>query len=112
MSGSTRSIPCMSVDGKDRPTSTIRIRSSSSRQAMFRPTSPTPPRKTTRQPLGDETGVLQSLANPLPLLLGGRNQRQPRVAHRSAGHLEGRLQGYRVRGDEQGVEKRRQGLVD
>src|SRR5438132_7844507 len=101
MSGKTRSIPCMSVDGKDRPTPTIRIRSSSSPQAMFRPTSPTPPRKTTRQPLGDETGHLERLANPLPLLLRGRHERQPWVADGPADHLEGCLHRDRVRGDEE-----------
>ena len=54
----------MSADGNDRPTSTMRMRPSSSMQAMLRPTSPTPPRKTTRTFGSEETGVLQRLADP------------------------------------------------
>src|SRR6266550_1391777 len=47
-SGRTRSMPGMSLSGNDRPASINRMRSWNSRAAMFRPTSPTPPRKTSR----------------------------------------------------------------
>src|SRR5437764_12686410 len=112
-SGSTRSMPCMSVVGNDRPTSTTRRRSASSTPAMLRPTSPTPPRKTTRQRSAlEETGVLQCLADPSPLLLVRGNERQARLTRRPAHHLERGLQGDRVARHEEGVEQRRQRFVD
>ena len=56
----------MSPEGNDSPTSMMRMRPSSSTHAMLRPTSPTPPRKTTRQMFAsEETGVLQCGADPL-----------------------------------------------
>src|SRR4029450_600630 len=113
-SGRTRSMPGISACGNDRPTSTIRIRPSSSTQAMFRPTSPTPPRKTTRAgPRGsEEPGIHQGLADPLPLLRGRRHEREPRRADGEPDHLERGLDRDRVRGDEQRVEQWCQLLVD
>ena len=63
----------MSPEGNESPTSMIRMRPSSSTHAMLRPTSPTPPRKTTRQSFAlEETGVLQCCADPrLPSLVAG-----------------------------------------
>src|SRR3989442_15775451 len=105
-------MPGMSPEGNDRPTSISRIRPASSTQAMLRPTSPTPPRKTTLTGASEETGVLQRLANPIPFLRRGRHERESWNAGRAAEHLEGRLHRDRVRRDEQRVEQRREGLVD
>src|SRR3990172_5254270 len=111
-SGSTRSTPGISAWGNDSPTSTISMRPPSSTHAMLRPTSPTPPRKTTRADGSDEAGIDQRLPDPLALLGGGRHERQPRRPDRMADHLERGLHRDRVRGDEQGVEQRRELLVD
>src|SRR5215207_5634233 len=105
-------MPSMSPLGNDRPTSTMRMRPSSSRQAMLRPTSPTPPRKTTRQRVSEETGVLQCLPDPVTLLGCGGDQGQARNAGRPAHQLQGCLQRDRVAGDEQRVEQRTERLVD
>src|SRR4249920_914589 len=105
-------MPNMSADGNDRPTSTSRMRSPSSMQAMFRPTSPTPPRKTTRTSVSEETGILQRLADPRPLLGRGRDEREPRHAGREAYHPQRRLQRDGVARDEQGVEERGQVFMD
>src|SRR6266566_9852070 len=83
-----------------------------SMSAMFRPTSPIPPRKTSRQLSGKETGVLQSLANAVPLVARRGDQRQPRLAARTPDHLERRLERDRVGRHEERVEQRRQRLVD
>src|SRR5262249_34934036 len=113
MSGSTRSIPNMSADGNDRPTSRISSRPSSSRAAMFRPTSPIPPRKTMRpSPSAKESGVLQRLADALTLVGRRGDERQSGLAARSPDHLEGGLERDRVGCHEQGVEQRRERLVD
>ena len=115
-SGSTRSIPCMSADGNDSPTSMISMRPSSSRQAMLRPTSPIPPRKTRRQSASGsakEPGVLQRLADAVALLgswpgtSGRRGAPAGRPTISSAAFTRDR-----VRRDEQGVEQRRELLVD
>src|SRR6187200_2700643 len=106
-------MPGMSPEGKDKPTSTMRMRPSTSTHAMLRPTSPTPPRKTTRQGFGsEETGVLQSLANALAFFGRGRHQRQPRGTGRAPLHLQRGLHRDGVGGDEQGVVERRERLVD
>src|SRR4249920_1804387 len=105
-------MPNMSADGNDRPTSTSRMRPSSSMQAMLRPTSPTPPRKTTRTFGSEETGILQRLADPRPFLRRSGDEREPRHAGREPDHLQRSLQRDRVAGDEQRVEQRRQVLVD
>src|ERR1700693_1647916 len=105
-------MPGMSADGKESPTSMMRMRPASSTQAMFRPTSPTPPRNTTLTAASEETGILQSLAHALALLGRGRHQRKTRNAPRPAQHLKGRLHRDGVGGDEKGVEQRRQILVD
>src|SRR5438093_916698 len=105
-------MPGMSPDGNESPTSINRMRPASSRQAMLRPTSPTPPRKTTLTTPSEETGVLQRLSDPLPLLRRGRDERETRDPRRAPEHLEGRLHGNRVRRDEQGVEQGRERLVD
>src|SRR5262245_46794517 len=113
-SGSTRSMPGISACGKDRPTSTISRRPSSSTHAMLRPTSPTPPRKTTRAEAfgSEESGIHQRPADPL-LLLGGRgHERQARRPDRVPDHPERGLDGDRIRRDEQRVEQRRELLVD
>src|SRR5688572_9484165 len=116
-SGRTRSIPGISAWGNDRPTSTIRMRPSISTHAMLRPTSPTPPRKTTRGAFpawlaSEEPGIDQRLADPLALLRRGRHQRQAGRPHRDADQLERRLDRDRVARDEQRVEQRRELLVD
>src|SRR5512145_3302767 len=106
-------MPGMSPDGKDRPTSMIKMRPSSSTQAMFRPTSPTPPRKTTRQSFAlEETGVLQCCADPGLLLCSRRNERQPRHPRGAPEHVQSGLHRDRVRRDEERVEQRRELLVD
>src|SRR5207342_317726 len=106
----------MSPEGNERPTSTIRIRSSSSTQAMLRPTSPTPPRKTTftraAPAASEETGILQGLVDAVALLGGGRHERQTRWPGRATDHLEGGLHRDRVRGHEEGVVQRAERLVD
>src|SRR5438552_4824938 len=105
-------MPGMSPDGNESPQSTIRMRSSSSTQAMFRPTSPTPPRKTTRAEASEETGVLQCSPHPVALFRRGRDERQARDARGAADELQRRLQRDGVARDEQGVEERREVLVD
>ena len=65
MSGRTRSMPGMSADGNDSPTSRISRRPSTSRQAMLRPTSPMPPRKMSRQ-VGVRQGDRRPRARPGP----------------------------------------------
>src|SRR5665213_1357673 len=61
-SGRTRSTPGMSGSGNMIPTSSTRIRPSTSMQAQLRPLSPMPPRKTTRTeewaPVGVRLAVL------------------------------------------------------
>src|SRR5215203_4459637 len=99
-------MPGMSPDGNDSPTSMIRMRPSSSTHAMLRPTSPTPPRKTTRQMFAsEETGVLQCGADPMLLLGRGRHEWQARHPGGATEHVEGGLHGDGVRGDEQRVEQ-------
>src|SRR5262245_53746904 len=113
ISGRTRSIPGMSADGNDSPTSMISKRPSTSRHAMLRPTSPTPPRKTSLQSAsGKETGVLEGGADPGGLLCGGGHERQARRAGAAAEHVERGLHRDRVRRDEQRIEQRRELLVD
>src|SRR5438034_11448597 len=115
-SGSTRSIPGISAWGNDRPASRMRRRSSSSMQAMLRPTSPTPPRNATRagrRPCAlEEPGIHQRLLDPRPLLLGRRDEWQPGRAGGKAQDPEGGLHRDGVGGDEQRVEERRELLVD
>src|SRR6266542_1033236 len=131
-SGSTRSMPGMPSCGNDRPQSMTRIRPSISRQAMFRPISPRPPRNASRVPgCGDacmpgptapepgsgtapseETGVLQGLTDRLALLGRGREQRQAGLAGRATHQLQRGLQWDGVRRDEQRGEHRRELLVD
>src|SRR6476646_313032 len=96
MSGKTRSILGLSADWNDRPTSKIKSRSSSSSAAMFRPTSPIPPRKTRRQLSGKEAGVLQRLADAIPFVARRRDQGQARLAAASPDHLQGGLERDRV----------------
>src|SRR5437868_6558892 len=105
-------MPGMSALGKLRPTSMMRMRSSSSTQAMLRPTSPTPPRKTTRTFASEETGILQRLANTVALFGSGRHQWEAGDAGRQAEHLERGFQRDRVGRDEERVEQRAQRLVD
>src|SRR5438093_12513603 len=128
-SGRTRSIPGSSARGNDSPQSMTRIRPSSSRQAMFRPISPTPPMKIRRaedsclipSPTGsdvvvasalEKVGLLEDLADALSLVLGRRDQREPGRTGRTAHELERGFHGCRVAGDEQHVEQRRQLVVD
>src|SRR3954451_9490115 len=115
-SGSTMSIPGISVCGNDSPASTTSRRSSSSTTAMLRPTSPTPPRKERwagpfPADASDEAGILEGSPDRLSLLRGGRHERQARRAGRTAEELERRLDRDRVAGDEQRREERRQLLV-
>src|SRR5205085_7269874 len=115
-SGSTMSMPGISVCGKDSPASITRKRSSSSTTAMLRPTSPTPPRKerwagACAAGPSDEAGILEGSADRLALLRRRRNERQSRRAGRAAEELEGGLHRDRVARDEQRREERRELLV-
>src|SRR5438093_1679641 len=127
-SGRTRSIPGSSARGNDSPQSMTRMRPSSSRQAMLRPISPTPPRNTRRvedsclvpSSWGPDVGVasalekvrlLEDLADALALVLGGRHERQPGGSGGAPHQLERRLHGDGVAGDEQHAEDRGQLLV-
>src|SRR6266511_952030 len=131
-SGSTRSIPGIPSCGNDSPQSMTRIRPSISRQAMFRPISPSPPRNASRVAgYGDggtpgptapepgsgtspseETGVLQGPADRLALFRGGGQERKPGIAGRAAHQLQRGLERDGVRGDEQRGEHGRELLVD
>src|SRR5438552_9814848 len=104
MSGRTRSMPGISVPGNDSPASMSRIRPPMSRTAMFRPTSPSPPRKARRggaEPAGaperSPVTVLldprlgQELLDPGSLLGGGGQQRQARLADGAAHDVEDSL---------------------
>src|SRR5581483_2913855 len=109
----------ISAWGKDSPTSTTRILPASSTQAMFRPTSPTPPRKTTRAGSArafsrrlEEAGIHERLLDPRALLPRRRNEREPRRAGREAEDVERGLHRDRVGRDEQRVEQRGELLVD
>src|ERR671918_170817 len=98
----------MSSPGKDRPASRTRTRPSNSRQAMLRPTSPTPPRKTSLQ----GPGILQRLSDLLDLLVGGGDEREARRTHRLSEESECGLHRDGIRGDEHPVEHREKLLVD
>src|SRR5436190_7814182 len=115
-SGSTMSMPGISVWGNDSPASITSMRSSSSTTAMLRPTSPTPPRKERWAgplPAGpsDEAGILEGSPDRLALLRGRRHERQARRPGGAAEELERRLDRDRVAGDEQRGEQRRELLV-
>src|SRR5439155_26919811 len=118
-SGSTRSIPGISTSGNDNPASMSRIRPSSSIAAMFRPTSPTPPRKTRRAPslvgtdgASENANVPHGLLDDLPLLGRRGHQRQPGRAGGAAGDLERGFHRDRIGRHEQTLEDRQQVLVD
>src|SRR5581483_8374558 len=118
-SGSTRSMPGISACGNDSPTSTTRILPPSSTQAMFRPTSPTPPRNTTRAGRAaapvrrlEEAGIHEGLLDSRAFLPRRRHERESRRAGREAEDVERRLDRNRVGGDEQRVEQGRELLVD
>src|SRR3989449_11392518 len=124
-SGRTRSIPGISTSGKDRPASITRMRPSSSSAAMLRPTSPTPPRKTSRgsragvgkPDIGlalvlDDPGVPHGLLYLRPLIRRRRDEREARRTHGPSRNLQGDLQGDGVRGDEQALEDRHEVVVD
>src|SRR3954471_7830047 len=116
-SGSTMSIPGISVWGNESPASITSRRSSRSTTAMLRPTSPTPPRKERwaglfpAGPPSDETGILEGSPDRLALLRGRRHERQSRRPGRTAEELERRLDRDRVARDEQRREQRRELLV-
>ena len=106
--------PACRPTGTTGPTSTIRMRPSSSTQAMLRPTSPTPPRKTTRQSLGVQRRPASSSAlrtrGRSSLVAGTSGSRGTPAGRPSI--VQGGLDRDRVRGDEQRVEQRRELLVD
>src|SRR5205814_323157 len=98
-------------------------RPSSSRSAMLRPISPTPPRNTSRGPgraeppclapsgpdvtsasASEKVRFLQDLADPLALVLRRGDEREPGRSDRPADELERGLRRDRVAGDEQDVE--------
>ena len=107
-SGSTRSMPGISTVGNDRPASITRMRPPSSSAAMFRPTSPTPPRKTSRGSpprRSDEAKVPHGAFDRSPLLRRGGHQGQAGWAAVVSGQIHGVLQardtvlcGHQIRG--------------
>src|SRR5437870_8763642 len=101
-------MPGSSARGNDSPQSITRMRPSSSRQAMFRPISPTPPRNARRaepsclipSPTGSDVGVapvlekvrlLEDLADALALVLRRGDEREPGRPGRSTHKLQGGL---------------------
>src|SRR3954462_3054873 len=88
-SGSTRSMPSMSMSGNISPQSRSMMRPSTSMHAQLRPISPSPPRKVTTTGSGMEVGVHLSR----PLLGTGRRrpERQTALAHPQAERAHHRL---------------------
>src|SRR6266480_4361232 len=112
-SGSTRSIPGISTSGNDKPASITRTRPSSSSAAMLRPTSPTPPRKTSRARGSSEgAGIPHGLLDRGSLVRGRGDEGKAKRPGRSAHDLEGGLDGDGVRRDEQALEQGQELLVD
>src|SRR5918996_6343977 len=98
----------MSSPGNESPASRTRTRSPNSRQAMLRPTSPTPPRKTSLQ----GAGILQRLSDLLDLLFAGGDQGEARRAHGLPEKAECGFYGHGIRGEEHPVESREKLLVN
>src|ERR671918_26758 len=94
-SGRTRSIPGMWPPGNDRPASMRRARSAISSTAMFRPTSPRPPRNTSLQGSVIEEGLVgeQRGDRPGP----GRASRLARSARPHGPRLGPSGRGYPIR---------------
>src|SRR3954452_12518545 len=88
-SGSTRSMPNMSMSGNMSPQSRSMMRPSTSMHAQLRPISPRPPRKVTLTGLAMETCV--HLARSILGAVGGRAQRKPALADPQAERSHHRL---------------------
>src|SRR3954447_1727956 len=92
-SGSTRSMPSMSMSGNMRPTSSSMMRPSTSMHAQLRPISPRPPRKVTTTGSGMKVG--KHLSRPLFGSVGCRTERQPAFADRQPERAHHRLRRLR-----------------
>src|SRR5919201_1759666 len=128
-SGSTRSIPSISLVGNMSPVSTTTIAPSCSTTVMFLPISPRPPSGRIRTSLTRRVPACWTLAlagaarhqqavafQRLPdrgsLLVARGHQRQAHVGADHAEKLERGLDGNRVRGDDRGLIDRNQPTVD
>ena len=90
-SGRTRSTPGMSGSGNMMPTSSTRMRPSTSMQAQFRPISPRPPRKTIRTERAPGPAALASAP-----AAGRRLRRRPRRSGRWICRGSGTLLGWGI----------------
>src|SRR6478672_2140427 len=120
-SGSTRSMPSISIVGNIRPVSTTTMRSSYSTTVMFFPISPSPPSGRTRslpvkplllrrgrhEPVGFQHG-----AHTRQLVLGQLDHRQPQAARLEAEQVERGFDGSGARREEQGLVHVLQLVVD
>src|SRR5438477_3496398 len=92
-SGSTRSMPSMSMSGNISPTSSSMIRPFTSMQAQFLPISPSPPRKVTTT--GSGMKVLPHLPGAVLSACGSGTDWEPALAHPQTERSHHRLGGLR-----------------